>query len=83
MCAARAPPSPLLTLGTPPRVQLHYSLLQSVFMLASRCPGVFEEEYKQFFCRYNEPTYVKYVKLDIVPYLATEANVADIVAELR
>merc|ERR1719253_1129339 len=43
---------------------------------------VFGPEYKQFFCRYNEPSYIKQVKIDILTVLADDQSSENIVAEL-
>ncbi|KAF1784143.1 AP complex subunit beta [Phytophthora cactorum] len=45
-------------------------------------PHVFSRDYRQFYNRYNEPTHVKYVKIDVLALVADGANVADIVTEL-
>lgn len=39
--------------------------------------------YKVFFCKYNEPTYVKIKKIDILSLLANASNVEEILEELR
>ena len=33
-------------------------------------------------CRFNEPTSVKHIKMDLLPLVANDANTAEIVAEL-
>lgn len=38
---------------------------------------------KAFFCKYNDPSYVKHEKLDILINLATPDNVTDILLELK
>ncbi len=73
---------PILTLIATARSELKYSVLAHACLMVSRCPGIFDDEYKQFFCLYNEPFYVKKIKLQILPELADHENVSDIVAEL-
>ena len=74
---------PLVTLMTVPSFEIMYGVLSHVKLLVRACPGVFDQEYKNFFCRFNEPTCVKELKMDILPLLANEENVVEIVAELR
>ena len=44
--------------------------------------GVFENDYKQFYCKVDEPTYIKLLKLDILTQIASENNLGDILNEL-
>ena len=41
-----------------------------------------KQEIKVFFVKYNDPIYVKLEKLDIVIRLASQANIAQVLAEL-
>lgn len=59
-----------------------YTLLKHVEALSATYPGIFDDEYRQFYIRYNEPTYVKYVKVQILPNLANADTAPDIVSEL-
>ncbi|CAE7162401.1 apdG, partial [Symbiodinium pilosum] len=46
-------------------------------------PGrVFAGDFKQFFCRYNEPSYIKQVKIDILTMLADFNSAEHVVTEL-
>ena len=42
----------------------------------------FESQYKYFYCKYDEPTYVKHLKLKILAFIASESNLGDILNEL-
>lgn len=44
--------------------------------------GIFDSEFRQFFVRYNEPSHVKQMKIELLPLLAGESNSKDIAAEL-
>ena len=59
-----------------------YTLLKHVKLLAEVCPGVLDDEYRQFYVRYNEPTHVQYLKVEILPQLANPDTAPDIVTEL-
>jgi hypothetical protein len=59
-----------------------YTLLKHVYTLAEMCPGVFDDEYRQFYVRFNEPSHVKYLKVAILPILANADTAPDIFSEL-
>eukprot|EP00562_Extubocellulus_spinifer_P002815 CAMPEP_0178486214 /NCGR_PEP_ID=MMETSP0696-20121128/8692_1 /TAXON_ID=265572 /ORGANISM="Extubocellulus spinifer, Strain CCMP396" /LENGTH=884 /DNA_ID=CAMNT_0020113871 /DNA_START=200 /DNA_END=2854 /DNA_ORIENTATION=+ len=74
--------APLVTqvAGGPP--EQVYCLLRHVDSLVELCPGIFDDEYRQFYVRYTEPSHIKYLKIAILPKLANPDNAPDIVAEL-
>eukprot|EP00591_Stephanopyxis_turris_P011481 CAMPEP_0195531852 /NCGR_PEP_ID=MMETSP0794_2-20130614/36507_1 /TAXON_ID=515487 /ORGANISM="Stephanopyxis turris, Strain CCMP 815" /LENGTH=843 /DNA_ID=CAMNT_0040663807 /DNA_START=252 /DNA_END=2783 /DNA_ORIENTATION=- len=74
--------APILTLATGGTPELVYCLFKHVDMLISLCPNAFDDEYRQFYVRYNEPTHVQYLKVQILAKLVSPFNAADIVAEL-
>jgi hypothetical protein len=44
--------TPLLTLMASALPEVSYCVLSHVELLVRRCPGVFDDEFKQFYCRY-------------------------------
>jgi vesicle coat complex subunit len=74
--------APLITHVSSGSPELVYCLLQNVETLVDLCPGIFDDEYRQFYIRYHEPTHIKYLKMDILPKLANPENAPDICAEL-
>uniref|UniRef100_A0A8D2A7T5 AP complex subunit beta n=1 Tax=Sus scrofa TaxID=9823 RepID=A0A8D2A7T5_PIG len=46
-------------------------------------PEILKQEIKVFFVKYNDPIYVKLEKLDIMIRLASQANIAQVLAELK
>ena len=74
--------APLVTLMASGSPEMEYVLLKQVEALVELCPGSFDDEYRQFYIRYNEPTHVKYLKIQILPMLANPNTAPDIVAEL-
>jgi AP-4 complex subunit beta-1 len=44
--------------------------------------GIFDDEYRQFFVRYNEPPHVKHLKVGLIPFISNSSNANDIAAEL-
>jgi vesicle coat complex subunit len=74
--------TPLVTLVHGGTVEQGYATLKHICLLARRAPAVFAPEFKLFFCRFNEPTYVKLVKLEILAAIADARNAAEIVEEV-
>jgi len=74
--------APLVTQISSGSSEIMYTLLKHVEVLTEVCPGVFDNEYRQFYVRYNEPSNVKYLKLKILPRLANSDTAPDIVSEL-
>lgn len=76
---------PLLTLMAAASTELAYTVLVHIHALLGRGPRtveVFQGDFKQFFCRYNEPSYIKQVKIDILTMLADFNSAEHIVMEL-
>lgn len=46
--------TPLLTLIASSSNEISYAVLCHITLIVDRAPGVFDEEFKQFFCKYNE-----------------------------
>ena len=74
--------APLVTLVASGTNETCYALLKQVEYLVQMCPGSFDDEYRQFYTRFSEPTHVKYLKVQILPMLANPDTAPDIVAEL-
>lgn len=43
-----------------------------------RAPFIFSSDYKHFYCQYNEPSYVKKLKLEMLTAVANESNTYEI-----
>ena len=54
----KAPILTLLAAGSP---ELVFCLLKHTELLIHRCQGIFDEDYKQFYTKFSEPSHVKYV----------------------
>jgi len=74
--------APVITMMTGGSSELMYCLLKHVEALIEVFPGVFDDEYRQFYLRYHEPTSVKYLKIQILAKIVNPANAPDIVGEL-
>lgn len=73
---------PLLTLMAGGSHEINYCVLHHILLMVGKRPHIFSRDYRQFYNRYNEPTHVKYVKIDILSAVADGSNVADIIQEL-
>eukprot|EP00624_Nannochloropsis_granulata_P006951 evm.model.NODE_5579_length_11332_cov_19.341246.5 len=74
--------APLLTLMAGGNPEVEYCILKHLEAMVHRAPGVFDDEYRQLYVRYNEPTFVKYEKIGILALIASNDTVADIMSEL-
>jgi vesicle coat complex subunit len=74
--------TPLLMLMSQPSSEVAFIVLQHLKLIVRLCPTVFMPEVKQFFLRHNEPSAVKFAKLDILPQLANTSNFAVLIGEL-
>lgn len=79
----RAKP-PMLTLITGGSPEIQYALLKHLEILLPRriAKGIFADEYRSFFVRYNEPPHVKHLKVGLLPMISNENNVQEIASEL-
>lgn len=73
---------PLVTLlSAEPEVQ--YVALRNINLIVQKRPEILKHEMKVFFVKYNDPIYVKLEKLDIMIRLTNQANIAQVLAELK
>ena len=68
-------------LSSGPEVQ--YVALRNILLIIQRRPSVLKNDVKVFFCKYNDPIYVKLAKLEIMYRLAREENAREVLAELQ
>ncbi|KAF8642930.1 hypothetical protein AX16_009318 [Volvariella volvacea WC 439] len=79
---ARKMAPPLVTLlSSPPEVQ--WVALRNINLLLQKRPDILSNEIRVFFCKYNDPLYVKVEKLDIMVRLASDNNVDALLSELK
>ncbi|EHK97774.1 putative AP-1 complex subunit beta-1 [Glarea lozoyensis 74030] len=73
---------PLVTLvASAPEVQ--YVALRNIDLLLQSKPDILSKELRVFFCKYNDPPYVKLQKLEIMVRIANDKNVDQLLAELK
>jgi AP-2 complex subunit beta-1 len=80
ICKKMGPPLVTL-LSSGPEVQ--YVALRNILLIIQRRPAVLKNDVKVFFCKYNDPIYVKLAKLEIMYRLAREENAREVLAELE
>ena len=68
-------------LSSGPEVQ--YVTLRNILLIIQRRPTVLKNDVKVFFCKYNDPIYVKLAKLEIMYRLAREENFRAVLTELQ
>ncbi|KAL8674906.1 MAG: hypothetical protein Q9168_000709 [Polycauliona sp. 1 TL-2023] len=73
---------PLVTLvASPPEVQ--YVALRNIDLLLQKQPDILSKELRVFFCKYDDPSYIKFEKLEIMVRIANDKNVEQLLAELK
>ncbi|GAA6040417.1 hypothetical protein JCM8097_004536 [Rhodosporidiobolus ruineniae] len=73
---------PLVTLvSSAPEVQ--WVALRNINLILQKRPDALANEMRVFFCKYNDPPYVKVEKLEIMIKLVTEKNVDTFLSELK
>ncbi|KAK9362799.1 Clathrin/coatomer adaptor, adaptin-like protein [Lipomyces starkeyi] len=73
---------PLVTLLSKPH-EIQYVALRNCFLILQQYPQILQNDIKVFFCKYNDPIYIKVTKLEIIFLLASEDNIKEILRELR
>jgi len=80
ICKKMGPPL-VTTLSSGPEVQ--YVALRNILLIIQRRPSVLKNDVKVFFCKYNDPIYLKLAKLEIMYRLARDENFKEVLAELE
>lgn len=74
-------PSLVTLLAAEPEVQ--YVALRNISLLVQKHPSLLTHDVKVFFCKYNDPSYVKLEKLEVMVSLTTAANIDQVLMEFR
>ncbi|PGH21410.1 hypothetical protein AJ80_03327 [Polytolypa hystricis UAMH7299] len=80
LCRKLSPPLVTL-LSKGPEVQ--YLALRNAILILQKRPEVLRNDIRVFFCKYNDPIYVKVTKLELIFMLANEDNIGVVLTELR
>ena len=74
---------PLVTLLSSEHPEIQYVSLRNINLIVQKRPDVLQTEIRVFFCKYNDPIYVKKEKMDIMVKLATERNIEQVLTEFK
>ncbi|KAG0012321.1 beta-adaptin [Entomortierella chlamydospora] len=73
---------PLVSLlSSAPEVQ--YVSLRNINLILQKRPDILKNDVRVFFCKYNDPPYVKREKLEIIIKLCSDKNIDQILSELK
>ena len=73
---------PFLTLVTSSESEIQFIVLRTLTLLVQKYPGFLSKEVRLFFCKYNDPSYVKMQKLDIITANCNPKNASLVLDEL-
>ena len=74
---------PLVTLLNSDLEEITYVALRNINLIVQSEPRILEGDVKVFFCKYNDPIYVKLEKLEIMIRLVNERNVDQVLLEFK
>lgn len=74
------PPFLSLVSGADPEIQ--YVVLRTLTLFVKKYPKTLAKEIRMFFCKYNDPSFVKMEKLEIIVDSCTASNVSLVLDEL-
>ncbi|XP_027360597.1 beta-adaptin-like protein C isoform X3 [Abrus precatorius] len=80
LCKKMAPPLVTLLSAEP---EIQYVTLRNINLIVQRRPTILAHEIKVFFCKYNDPIYVKMEKLEIMIKLASDRNIDQVLLEFK
>lgn len=63
--------------------EVQYVALRNINLLLQKQPEILAKEMRVFFCKYNDPPYVKLEKLEIMIRIANEKNYEQLLMELK
>ncbi|XP_068659532.1 beta-adaptin-like protein C [Aristolochia californica] len=80
LCKKMAPPLVTLLSAEP---EIQYVALRNISLIVQKRPTILAHEIKVFFCKYNDPIYVKMEKLEIMIKLASDRNIDQVLLEFK
>ena len=63
--------------------EVQYVALRNIDLLLQKQPNILSKEIRVFFCKYNDPPYLKLEKLEIMVRIANDSNIDQLLAELK
>jgi len=84
LCRKMAPPLVSLLSGVNSSFpEIQYVALRNINLIVQKRPAMLVKEMKVFFCKYDDPIYVKKEKLEIIIQLASERNIEQVLLEFK
>ncbi|XP_010541134.1 PREDICTED: beta-adaptin-like protein C [Tarenaya hassleriana] len=80
LCKKMAPPLVTLLFAEP---EIQYVALRNINLIVQKRPTILAHEIKVFFCKYNDPIYVKMEKLETMIKLASDRNIDQVLLEFK
>eukprot|EP00005_Dracoamoeba_jomungandri_P001564 CAMPEP_0174262238 /NCGR_PEP_ID=MMETSP0439-20130205/12860_1 /TAXON_ID=0 /ORGANISM="Stereomyxa ramosa, Strain Chinc5" /LENGTH=893 /DNA_ID=CAMNT_0015346919 /DNA_START=35 /DNA_END=2713 /DNA_ORIENTATION=- len=80
LCRKMTPPLVTLLQKQP---EIQYVALRNINLVIQKRPQILQSEMKVFFCKYNDPIYVKMEKLEIMIMLVSERTIEQVLMELK
>lgn len=74
---------PLVSLLSSDKYEIQYIALRNINLIVQKRPQILQNEIKVFFCKYNDPIFVKMEKLDILVKLAKHRNIDQLLNEFK
>lgn len=74
---------PFITLVTSAEFEIQYIVLRTLSLFVHKYPRALSKEIRVFFCKYNDPSYVKMEKLDIIVTICNENTAQPVLDELN
>lgn len=74
---------PFITLVTSAEFEIQYIVLRTLSLFVHKYPRALSREIRVFFCKYNDPSYVKMEKLDIIVTICHEGTAQAVLDELN
>ena len=80
--------APLITImasaGTTENYEICYNVVSHIYFLCLKGGSeFFSSDFKQFFLKFEEPSYIKFLKLSVISLIATSENVGEILTEVE
>lgn len=62
---------------------MQYVALRNINLILQKRPDILQNDVRVFFCKYNDPPYVKREKLEIIIKLSNGRNIDQVLSELK
>lgn len=74
---------PIMTLATSAESEIQYVVLRTLSLFVQKYPKALAKEIRMFFCKFNDPPYIKLEKLDIIVTICNETTARVVLDELN